>query len=182
MKIIRYAVRLVCISIIVVYFTYIEKIPDDMNVIKVKCAVGSDLYYRGAVRGEDVTTYRFQFHTDGSDEALQQVIVRSQEAIEPDGGKCTLEYYLQELFGQNIVLQLLNYRGGEVSEGFDNMCIRGSRQQKPWRDAYDMAQNYTVLPDIRYLAVTEQIDRDAQACGVDWFEVWDTLESYEVIE
>lgn len=50
MKIIRYAVRLVCISIIVVYFTYIEKILDDMNVIKVKCAVGSDLYYRGAAR------------------------------------------------------------------------------------------------------------------------------------
>ena len=182
MKIIRYAVRLVCISIIVIYYAYIESLPNDMNAMRVKCAVGGDLYYRGAKVGEDTTTYRFLFHIDGTDEALQQVIARSQEVIKPNGGKYTLEYYLQDIFGQNVVLQLSNYCGGEVSDGFDNMCIRGSRQEKPWTGVYDTAQNYTVLPDIRYLSVTDQIDWNARECGIDWFEVWDTLESYEVIE
>lgn len=182
MKKVRLAVRLVCISVIVIYFTGIEQFPSDRNILRVKYAVGNDLYFIGADKDEAVT-YHFLLNVNENDEELRQVIEKSKDSIELDGGKYTLIYYSSEISGgQHAFLQLSNYQDQDISDRFDNMCIWGGWEHRYGDTIYDAAQTYTWLEDIRYLSVDAKVDQNAAEGGIDWFAVWDTLESCEVIE
>lgn len=79
------------------------------------------------------------------------------------------------------VITLSNYdkKSSYIYDDFQNAEILGFLNDSP-DIIYNQAETYLQLKNIRKLTVSRQIDNNTKACGINWYDTWPELVSYEV--
>lgn len=80
-----------------------------------------------------------------------------------------------------ITITDFNYYSSDRYDDFQCIEISGLLTESP-EAIYNHAETYLQLKNVKTLVVTPEIDRDAKENGIDWYEAWPELESYEVRE
>ena len=94
---------------------------------------------------------------------------------------CIQLYQRDESSRTELVLSICNYSSDELEypdfEGLQKAVIMGSKYDDY---KYSSPVTYSLLPNIKYLCVSEQMQKIAKELDIDWYDYWQDLESVEV--
>lgn len=135
------------------------------------------------------TVYNFILTDYDDPELLSTIIKTFKDAIrecDPDyrwfyHGICLWESYANPDIKSAAIDILDYYDSNQRYDDFQCIEISGLLTESP-EAIYNHAETYLQLKNVKTLVVTPEIDRDARENGIDWYEAWPELESYEVRE
>uniref|UniRef100_A0A0N5ACX0 DUF3396 domain-containing protein n=1 Tax=Syphacia muris TaxID=451379 RepID=A0A0N5ACX0_9BILA len=153
------------------------------NAGKIRFMWESDVVYSGVILSFMLTDY-------DDPELLSTVLrtfkdaVRKCDPITRGGyrGLCLwASYDNPDIQSSIITISNFTYNTSARYDDFQSIEISGLLTDSP-EAIYNQAETYLQLKNVKALIVTPEIDKDAKENGIDWFEVWPELESYEVWE
>ena len=153
------------------------------NAGKIRFEGKSDMYIGGVI-------YHFVLTDYDDPELLGTIIQTFKNAIRqcaPDTrwayhGFCLWESYANPDVKSSVIsISDYNYDEHQIYDDFQHIEISGLLTESP-EVIYNHAETYLQIKDVRKLVVTPKIDKDARENGINWYEIWPELESYEVKE
>ncbi len=148
--------------------------------------IGDELYYLGKEEKEHADLYYEYLIRDLGEErydVLYDIVVAVNETIKKENitDKIDIVVYHELPGGMGQCVELSNFSNFECTypdyDGLERLVISGFGYSKC---VYDQPSTYIQLPNIKYLSVSEEIQRKADEQEIDWYDYWPDLESVEV--
>lgn len=166
------------------YITKNQKADDDISKAIYE-KTGKKVHYKGKENKSGYEVWYNYLIRDSKDENLLSDIVETVnlQLEESDMDKTIVIVIWEEISGGRImVAKLSNNDNGKINR-FHNqylnyLVIRGNNRYS----TYSQASSYINLEGIEYLEVIEDVNRNAEEEGIDWYEVFPDLQGYEVFK
>lgn len=143
-------------------------------------AVGEDIYYQRKKK-EDNGGLSYKFYAENhTEESLHKFIdiVDNNLTNRDDKVIIYLGTYLPG--GFDIAMKIQNYTDPSVEKAdlsgakyVSALCVDSS-------ELYNDPEIYTYFKDVRYFEIQRYLQEKAEEKGIDWYQVWDNLESVEI--
>lgn len=170
-----------------VHGAYHNEKPDDEISRAIYDVIDDELYYLGK-KEDTYSDLRYEYLIKAADKNNQEVFYElvevANEILEKEEIKdkvcIVLRYELCAGVISNCV-EITNYSNSKFEKpdckGLQNLVIKGMEDVT---SVYDQPSTYIQLPNIKYLSVTEEIQRKADEQGIDWYDYWPDLVNVEV--
>lgn len=165
-----------------------NKKADDAISHAISEAVGTkELYYGGNKRAEETKAVHYEYYIAKAREGLIETAAEAVNvALEQKGTDTKIAILFKNSLpeGEETVFELRNYREDSDSiaadyEKLQYLGILGTKSSS-WNNIYNNPIIYRNLKGIRYLKVSQEIQKNADEQGIDWHEYWPELETIEV--
>lgn len=163
-----------------------RKADDEISRAIYEAVGGKEIYYHGKDESEtNVIYYAYLIHTEDH-EKVEKVIETVNRMLEQKQIDGKISICFRWPFQENA---------SEPLFGLSNFCDEDSKTpeyaklQSLWitgaesgdETIYNIPSTYKTFQDIKYLEVSEKIQKAAEEEGVDWYEYWPELEGVEVL-
>ena len=142
-----------------------------------------DIYYQGReIYSDDIFCYEYYLAHEKELE-MQRLINIVNTVIEEEDihDKIQIRFKMSTPGMFWPVASFQNYSDASLSQpDYDSLQYLFISGGPNYDHIYHDARTYIDFKDIRYLGVSEAIQRDAEAQGIDWYEIWPDLERAEV--
>ena len=159
------------------YADYRNKRPDDELSKLVQETFGEDIYYDSKDDSQDIKCYYYLLMKEDK-EVIKEFILVVDEALSQSSEKTIVYLACQIPGGLEYLILLANYSDDSLDkanlDGAKEIHIRYS--SNPNAEVFKDPTIYTVLEDIQYLVIDEELQKIAEEQGIDWYAVWPTLE------
>lgn len=162
--------------------------PDDAISQAIYDIVGDEIYYQGKEeRSSSVLYYEYLIRdtNEHKSDYLDDLVIAVNETIIKKNitNKVDIVFFHELPGGSGQCIELENYSDYKLEypdcEGLQTLTITGfSRHCEEC--IYDEPSIYMNLPNIKYLKVSEQVQKKADEQDIDWYALWPSLESLEV--
>lgn len=162
--------------------------PDDVISQAIYDIVGDEIYYQGKEeRSSSVLYYEYLIRDTKKHKSdyLDDLVIAVNETIINKNitNKVDIVFYHELPGGSGQCIELENYSDCKLEypdcEGLQTLTITGfSRHCEDC--IYDEPLIYMNIPNIKYLKVSEQVQKKADEQDIDWYECWPDLESIEM--
>lgn len=145
-------------------------------------AAGKDIYYIYKEEESDICTYEFYAENDNK-ESVRGFIEAVDSSLSHREDKVIIFLGCYIPGGMQYVMRIRNYSDTSLEKAdlpgagsVDAMSpdISGS-------DLFRDPEIYTYFKDVRYFKIDDELKKTADEKGIDWYQVWDNLESFEIV-
>lgn len=157
---------------------------DDVISKTVYETMGSDdIYYQGReIYSDDICCYEYYLAHEKKLEMYRLINIVNTVIEEEDiHDKIQIRFIMGDTGVLCTVASFRNYSDASLSQpDYDSLQYLFISGGPDYNHIYHNARTYIDFKDIRYLGVSEAIQRNAEAQGIDWYEIWPDLEKAEV--
>lgn len=186
--------KVICIVLIAVILllcgcrsvTYHNKKPDDAISTVIYEAVGDRVYYQGKCNNwqYDLCYEYIIKENEEQTDFLYDIVIVVNKIIEEDiTNRVDIVFFHELPGGSGQCIELSNYSDYKLEypdyEGLQALTITGFSDFHT-DCIFDEPSIYLNLPNIKYLKVSERVQKKADDQGIDWYDYWPDLESVEV--
>lgn len=165
-----------------------KKADDEISRAVYEAVGAKEIYYQGKSEGKSGnTTIYYAFHVRKEKTGLaEEAVAAINTVLEQENISSNISVQFMEEIpgGQEPLFGLCNYidyKNPSADYGkLQYLWIYGTRHRTQ-DSIYNDPETYENIPDIRYLKVSEKIQKAADEKGIDWHEYWPELETIEVI-
>ena len=159
------------------YVNYKNKKADDELSKLVYETFGEDIYYDSKDDSQEIKCYYFLLMKEDK-EVIKDFLLVVDEVLSQSNEKTIVYLACQTPGGLEFVVLLENFSDSVVDkadlDGAKSILVRYS--SNPNAEIFKDPNIYTVLEDIQFLEIDEELQKIAEEQGIDWYEVWPTLE------
>ena len=171
------------------YVRYKNHKADDVISKAIYEEFGDDIYYQGKRDSSNVDLlYMYLLRTEDA-ELMLKLVSTVNEVIEQEDitDKVEICCYAEIPGGWATIVIFSNFSNEKLEsadyQGLQGMTLVGDKHSLAGAREdyfYDNPSLYTNIPNIRSLVTYEKIQGKAEAQGIDWYECWPELETFEV--
>lgn len=161
-----------------------EKANDIISQAVYESLGGDDLFYQHTKETSDICYYYYIIAKE-EPQVIYDLVLEINEVIEQENinSKICLQCGTQVPGGLVADLAFTNY-SDDTLEKPDYQVLKKLIARYPdvsGSTLFTDPKIYTVLDDIRYLEIDEQLQQKAEEEGIDWYEYWPNLEKIDII-
>lgn len=146
-------------------------------------AVGEDIYYQYKKKEENgILEYEFCVENENEESLYKFIdIVDDNLAHREDKVMVILGCYIPG--GTQYVMRISNYS----DKSLEKADLQGAGSvyaiytDIESSELFNNPEIYTHFKDVRYFAIDKKLQNIAEEKGIDWYQVWDNLESFEIV-
>lgn len=157
--------------------TYKNKKADDEISKQIYEILGEDVYYVSKKESQGIPVYEYLLKKE--DKEIVQEFVRTVDLVlSKTSEKFIVFLSSQTPSGREYTISLMNYSDSSLDEadldGAKSIIIQYPSHSQC--EIFKDLEIYTVLEDVQFLEIDEELQKIAEEQGIDWYEVWPTLE------
>ena len=140
-------------------------------------ALGEDVYYISKEESQGINCYHFFLKREDK-EVVKEFLLLADGTMTQSSEKIYIYLGCQIPGGKESPFLLANYSDDPLKKANSNV-IKEVYIRYPDISECEVFKDpeiYTVLEDIQYLVIDEELQKIAEEQGIDWYEVWPTLE------
>lgn len=153
-----------------------KKADDDLSKLVYE-TLEEDVYYISKEDYQGITCYDFLLKKEEK-KVIMEFMLTIDEALSQSSEKTIVSMYYQIPGGRESIITLRNC----LDESLDEADLDGAKQiyiaypDISECELFKDPELYTVLEDVRFLYIEKGVQDLAEEQGIDWYEVWPTLE------
>ena len=159
------------------YVNYKNKKADDELSKQIYEKLGEDVYYISKRDSQGTKGYDFLLKKEDKEIVKEFMLV--VDGVLSQNGEKTIVYLTCEIPGGLECLVLLENYSDDARDKADLAGAKRILVRYPEVSDCEVFKDptiYTVLEDIQFLEIDEELQKIAEEQGIDWYEVWPTLE------
>ena len=164
------------------YVNYKNKKADDELSKLINETLGADVYYISKEDAQGILVYDYLLKREDK-EVIKEFILAVDEALSQSAEKTIVGMYYQIPGGLESTITLRNYSDNTLYEiNLDeakriDIVYPHVSECELFKDM----EIYTVLENVQFLYIEKEMQDLAEEQGIDWYEVWPTLEEMWIV-